>query len=153
MPMGRPPRPPLERFERQSQLVDSGCIEWTGRIDRYGYGQFRPGGRETTQMGAHRWAYEHHVGKIPKGLQIDHLCRNRKCVNPAHMEAVTPQVNALRSTSPAARNAQKTHCKNGHLLAGENIYPNKRYRICKICNHAAGARNYRARVERAKKGA
>lgn len=74
---------------------------------------------------AHRVAYEATVGPIPKGLQVDHLCRNRLCVNPSHLEAVTPAENKRRGFSPPAINARKTHCIHGHELAGANVYYRK----------------------------
>lgn len=145
--MGRPRTPPIDRFNLYILLVPSGCIEWTGRIDRYGYGQFGPGGRNVANVGAHRWSYEHHVGPIPAGYQVDHLCRNRKCVNPDHLEAVTPRENVLRSASPASANARKTHCSEGHPLSGDNIYsyPDSYKRVCKTCKKATSDRNYRKR--------
>jgi len=144
---GRPPKPAVERFERQTQVVDSGCIEWTGRIDRYGYGQFLPaGGRKANNMGAHRWSYEHYVGPIPAGYQIDHLCRNRRCVNPAHLEAVTPRQNVMRSPiAPASVNAAKTHCKHGHPFDEENTQRHGGRRICKTCRRARDLAYYYAR--------
>lgn len=125
--------------------MPSGCIEWTGRIDRYGYGQFRPGGRETTNMGAHRWAYSHFVGTIPDGFQIDHLCRNRACVNPEHLEAVTPRENVMRSLNPPSLNAKKTHCVRGHPFSDENTDIRRGGRVCKTCRRAADLARYHAR--------
>lgn len=143
--MGRPPTPAIERFSRRIRAVPSGCIEWTGTVDRYGYGQFRPGGRDSANMGAHRWAYETHVGPIPTGLHIDHLCRNRRCVNPDHLEPVTPRENVMRGISPTSINARKTHCVAGHPLSGDNIYPDSKQRVCKVCKKATSDRNYRRR--------
>ena len=67
---------------------------------------------------AHRWSYEHHVGPIPEGLTVDHLCRNTSCVNPEHMEVVTREENAYRGS----RNKDKTHCDKGHELTAANVY-------------------------------
>lgn len=83
--------------------------------------------------------YELLVGKISKGLQLDHLCRNPGCVNPSHLEAVSPRENYLRGISPAAQNARKTYCIHGHPLYGENLFLGKPSgkrlgrRYCKTC--------------------
>ena len=143
--MGRPPKPAIDRFNRFLAASSSGCIEWTGRIDKYGYGQFRPGGRESSKVGAHRWSYEHHVGPVPPGLQLDHLCRNKKCVNHQHLEPVSPRENVLRSNNPASMNARKTHCVEGHPLSGDNIYTYGSRRVCKTCSKETSARNYKRR--------
>lgn len=84
----------------------------------------------------HRVMYEEYIGDIPEGFQIDHLCRVRSCVNPEHLEAVTPRVNVLRSSGIAAVNARKTHCIRGHEFTPQNTYlygKEKSKRACKAC--------------------
>ena len=104
-----------------------GCWNWTRHVDRHGYAQVG-----NTLM--HRASYQAFKGAIPAGLTIDHLCRNRRCLNPAHMETVSKRVNTLRGISPAALNAVKTHCKRGHALTGRNLYLYKGMRVCRKCN-------------------
>lgn len=117
-----------------------GCWLWTAGMDTNGYGNFRWGGK----MGkAHRYSYELHVGPIPDGLQIDHLCRVRNCVNPAHLEAVTIRENVLRSDNPCAHHARKTHCPQGHPYEGENLGLAKNGRYCRACHRATAKRYYR----------
>ena len=118
-----------EAFEDRVEKTGD-CWGWRGHRDRRGYGVVDRGG---VKRPAHRVAYELHVGAIPEGLTLDHLCRNRGCVNPAHLEAVTSGENVLRGESPTAINARKTHCIRGHALIPENLYPRKYGRQCKLC--------------------
>lgn len=109
------------RLSTVDYIVDdtTGC--WVWQLARNGagggYGVMRNGGR---QQPAHRVYYERLVGPIPEGLVIDHLCRNHACVNPAHLEPVTPRINVLRGETIVAANAAKTHCQNGHPFDAEN---------------------------------
>lgn len=110
------------------------CWEWTGCLQPNGYGQFWNG---TRVVKSHRWAYEHLVGPIPAGLDLDHLCRNRGCCNPDHLEPVTRSEN-LRRGLGAERlhhlNDGQTHCKHGHELAGENlVIRDSGRRRCRAC--------------------
>lgn len=84
----------------------------------------------------HRFFYEIIKGPIPKGLEIDHLCRNTLCFNPEHLEAVTTRINCLRGNSVPAINARKTHCKRGHELYGYNLVKTKKGRECRSCRIA-----------------
>lgn len=106
------------------------CWEWTGATQSGGYGNLMVGGRATK---AHRVAYELLVGPIPDGLVIDHLCRNRACVNPDHLEPVTQAENVRRGDSKMARNAAQVRCHNGHKLSGENLRVDSYGRHCRAC--------------------
>lgn len=123
-------------WERVLPEPNSGCWIWTGSITGPGYGTFCA--RKNLLMLAHRFSYVLHKGEIPAGLEIDHLCRVRCCVNPDHLEAVTHRENGLRGVSGAADNARKTHCVNGHELAGENllVISTRPGRHCKACHYA-----------------
>jgi hypothetical protein len=141
-------RPPLDRFAEKIALTDSGCIEWIGGQNGAGYGSFYVDwvdGRSLKAL-AHRWSYEYHVGPIPIGLHIDHLCRNTLCVNPQHLEPVTQAENTLRGTGVAAIHAAKSECVNGHPLSGDNLVlrSNGRWRDCRECRRAKD-RRYRQR--------
>jgi hypothetical protein len=124
----------VHRFWRFVDKTDaSGCWVWTGGKDWDGYGIFTAQTRRTRR--AHRWSYEHEVGPIPNGLVLDHLCRNRSCVNPDHLEPVTSRVNTFRGCTPATENAAKTHCKRGHSLGPDgNVRISNGQRICRECD-------------------
>lgn len=129
------------RFERRVQPdPNTGCWNWTGSLSG-GYGRIRVDGR---RVQAHRYSYELHGGTIPKGMQLDHVCRNQRCVNPQHLDPVTPKENYLRGVSPMAQQARRTHCLRGHELAGENLIVKAGHRECRVCSRVA-ARARRAR--------
>ena len=142
-----PTRPAIERFQEKVQISEtlfyngSPCWEWTGcRSKTTGYGQFKPDGRRGAKLSSpHRFSYEYHIGPIPDGQEVDHLCKVRHCCNPQHLEAVTVQVNRKR------RNEDQTHCKWGHELTDDNVYMNpKGARMCRECNRQR-ARDFLAR--------
>jgi len=121
-----------------------GCWIWPRAKVWNGYGQVWNGNKLVM---VHRYVYENMVGPVPEGMQLDHLCRNRLCCNPEHLEIVTPRENTLRGIGPAlsaARQKSKTCCPNGHPYSGENLYVYKRERGCRICR-AAARRRYNER--------
>jgi hypothetical protein len=129
-----------ERLELALQKVartESGCWDWTGTIATNGYGRM-PLGKRNRRQAAHRFVYEQVVGTVPDGMQLDHLCGNRRCVNPSHLEPVTSRENNLRSPScMASVNAAKTHCAQGHPFEGRNLIVSKRgQRVCRKCENA-----------------
>lgn len=122
--------PTKERFELQFIPEPmTGCFLWTGSVNGSGYGQFWLGKRRD----AHRVAYELYKGPVPDGLELDHLCRVRCCVNPDHLEPVTKKTNCLRGTSFAAQNAKKTHCPRGHAYDARNTTYSGGSRFCRAC--------------------
>ena len=123
-------------------IEESGCWRWVGNHGLTGYGHVRVG-RHTVM--AHRYVFERDRGAVPDGLQLDHLCRNRGCVNPDHLEPVTARTNVLRGDTTPGRNANKTHCHRGHPLDGANLGRRARQRYCRECNRR---RNRLARQQR-----
>jgi len=136
-------RPVFERFwEKVAPNLHGGCWQWTGAVGaggkEGGYAQMRDAGRT---LYAHRLSYETLVGIVPDGLHLDHLCRNRRCVNPLHLEPLTCRENLLRGEGASAKNAVKTHCKHGHPLSGKNLRMNAGKRVCRLCASACAARS------------
>jgi hypothetical protein len=112
-------------------VAPNGCWNWLRGKGACGYGHLHI---DKKCLKAHRVSYEVFIGPIPRGLHIDHLCRNRACVNPHHLEPVTCKVNLLRGESFSAVNAAKTHCHRGHELSGDNLFKRRgNKRGCKQC--------------------
>lgn len=128
-----------ERFWQKVRVAGpDDCWEWLGHIDRRGYGScYFPNSHPRKNGVAHRYLYEVLLGKgpLPEHMSIDHLCQNKRCVNPAHLEVVTMRENILRGNGKAANNARKTHCPNGHPYNLLNTYfrDGGRRRNCRIC--------------------
>lgn len=131
-----------ERFWQHVVLDPyTSCLVWQLDKDKDGYGQFKAGSRtdgSRRQYRAHKWAYEKYVGPVPVGLQLDHLCRNRPCVNWLHLEPVTGLVNTRRGIR-----ATKLYCDSGHPLFGENLKISKAGRVCRECSRRLTHQNYR----------
>lgn len=115
-----------------------GCWFWTGARTSTGYGNFMVDGRRWVK--AHRWAYERLIGAIPWGLELDHLCRVRHCVNVAHLEPVTHRENGIRGIGPQSR-ARHTHCKRGHAYAIHGQRRSDGRRRCGECVRLRGVRS------------
>ena len=136
-----------QRFNKKFIKDKSGCWLWQACTNADGYGKFLLHGKSSY---AHRIAYVIYKNKIPAGLEIDHLCRVRSCVNPDHLEAVTHKINVLRGSSPqvsGVRQREKTHCPSGHPYSGQNLnmvmQPTGRYgRVCRACHNARSKRAY-----------
>lgn len=129
-----------ERFLQKVEIKNE-CWEWQGKLDKNGYGRFAVNRKN---IRSHRFSYEFYIGKIPNGLVIDHLCRNKRCVNPKHLEPVTNKENILRGLGLASLNSKKIYCINGHLLKNKNLYVQKKTgkRFCRECDRRRGRELY-----------
>lgn len=137
-------------FQERIAVRESGCVEWTGTLSDDGYGRMLVGykahGRPIRRY-AHVWSFEMWVGPVPPGLELDHLCRNRACVNPAHLEPVTRMVNVHRGVLPALMRTRALHptrpllafCARGHEMAGANVGRNEKRRWCRECKRLTAA--------------
>jgi hypothetical protein len=136
------PGPAIDRFMKKVRIypLPNSCWHWIGAIGGKGYGNFMYPSKGKF-VNAHRFSYEYFVAPIPQGLVIDHLCSNRSCVNPRHLEAVPELTNIRRG-----KIAQATHCKNGHEFTVENTYWSKRvsktyaHRRCRTCQRLTAKR-------------
>lgn len=123
--------PDLSRYSIEDRGYGTPCWIWTGRVADTGYGRIEHRGVNT---GAHKLSFLEAGGQIPDGYVLDHLCRNRACINPAHLEPVTVKENNLRGDGFAGRNARKTHCKHGHEFTPQNTIPwGVNGRACREC--------------------
>lgn len=130
-----PPTPSERFFAKVAPATDgSGCLLWTGSLSGGGYGQFGVAG---LMYSSHRWMFERAYGPLPDGHCVDHLCRNRRCVRPSHLEVVTWAENVRRGLAPQITSdlaASRTHCRRGHALTPENLYvAGKSRRGCLTC--------------------
>lgn len=155
--------PVIERFWSKVEKKEFGykteCWIWTAYKNACGYGWFR--GQESkkewgyTGRLAHRWAYEHFIGKIQEGFELDHICRNRSCVNPEHLQQVTHKENMSNAVEYKVR---KDYCKKGHLLSPDNLYicykkNGQIRRICRICKKISERKTYNSNIEQNRKKA
>lgn len=137
----------LERYGRHLRIHGKGgCWEWTGPRTINGYARMSLS--KTRHCVAHRVIYELFRGPIPDGLDLDHLCRVRHCVNPAHLEPVTRRENVMRGESPKIKAHLAGRCVRGHEMTAQNTYISpKGVRQCRECNRIREARRSRNRVQ------
>lgn len=135
---------PPEKIFAQIQKTENGCWLWTGRIITYGYPIiFKPRtiDHKKSSILVHRWIYQQYKGQIPKGFDVHHVCNNKVCVNPNHLEALDRNTHLKKGNSPSTVNSKKTHCNRGHSLDNAYIEKPNGKRHCIICRREY-MRNY-----------
>ena len=126
-----------EKSHYISSWDEDKCWNWLGNKNGNGYGQFKKFGKV---IRLHKFSYEFFKGIVPLGLEIDHLCRNRACFNPKHLESVTHKENMSRATYSRVGHGnnwqkKKTHCPYGHEYILENLVKSAKWRTCRICKN------------------
>ena len=146
--------PPWDRFWPKVDATGD-CWEWTATRDKDGYGKFREGSTGSRNVMAHRWAWEALVGPIPSGMEVDHMCYHRCCVNPDHLRIVTQMENIQgRRFSAAQAESLKTECPKGHPYTPENTIlrpkrkPGQFGRVCRICYNSWQRDGYHKRKQK-----
>ena len=120
----------LNSFDRRHMPEpNTGCWLWIGGLKPDGYARFN------TRKTGHQMSFEHWIGKVPEGKEIDHICNMRCCVNPKHLQAITHKENIAKSGAWEF-NRKKTNCPKGHPYSGDNLYVLGTNRQCKICRRA-----------------
>lgn len=136
-----PRRDPLDRFHEKYIVTSESCWEWTGARNRDGYGWFLLDGRA---IGAHVASWRLIRGDTPEGMELDHICRNRACVNPDHLDPVPHIENVRRGNTADVMNGTRDRCKRGHLFSEHMYISPKGFRTCRECKRLAERRRYHA---------
>lgn len=130
-------------FEKLYIEQNTGCWIWTAQKNKFGYSLFR--GFKSISQSGHIFSYKFFKGGIPEGLELDHLCKNRSCVNPNHLEPVTHFINLERANHWSIKNKNKTHCIRGHEFNQENTYLLNGLRRCRVCKKLSRKRTITSR--------
>ena len=150
-------RPPVDRVMDRVEVDYFGCWLYTGPLDRDGYGMTSvPSSTAKRGWGTrrvHRVLYDYFREIVPDDMTLDHACRVRSCVNPDHLQICTSGENVMRGNSLQAQYAARTHCKNGHVFDGDNLFKRAsgQGRGCRACQKA-GEKRYRVKKEATNNG-